>query len=405
MKVSPRSARRPDDADSAEELPRNELVIPLPDPRLLRLIARSLLLAVAVLSLPWLHTVLLSDPAAEITGAGNKSGEDELFYMPKLLQDMQTHGLIQPHGHSVFLGNPGLHAALLRLNGVSCLPEDSILQIAKGQPLDFVFLVTGGFSESNFPLIDKVMRVGGIAVFQLGTHPVKPFNLPSNYRMVYIQNIGRTMIAVKKLYHDDPDSRQPGRRLLWVPEIKERAFQALEDALLEPPVAAKHRKRIRYLPELMEESLGRYPRRVFVDMGLPGRSGAEQWFKKKYPRRNNEFEMVKVDLVDGPAANAGGSSGVGEWLRKNVRKEDYVVVKAEADAVEEMVRGRAIGLVDELFLECRNQWEGAAEVEEEEGRRRRKRAYWECLALFGKLRERGVAVHQWWGYKSKNLKK
>ncbi|KAK8945503.1 hypothetical protein KSP40_PGU001859 [Platanthera guangdongensis] len=393
MKVSPRTNRRPNDAHAVAEIPRDEVVIPLPDPRLLRLIARSVLLAVAILSLPWLRLVLLSDPSARISGRlASNSGEDELFYMPKLLQDMQSYGLIQPQGRSLFLGDPGLHAAILRRNGVFCLPEDRIRQIAKGQPLDFVFLVTGEFSDPLFQLIDQILTVGGVIAFRLGVHPVKPFNLPANYRMVYIQNIGRTVIAVKKLYHDNADINPPERRLLSLSETKARALQAMEDALLEPPVLEKHRKRIRYLPELTGESLDKYPRRVFVDMGSPGRLGAERWFKKRYPRRNKEFEIVNVDLlVDVPAPNAGG---VAEWLRKNVREKEYVVVKADAEAVEEMVNGRAIGLVDELFLECRNQWESTGEWPG-----KRKRAYWECLALFVKLRESGVAVHQWWGYK------
>ncbi|KAI0495523.1 hypothetical protein KFK09_021824 [Dendrobium nobile] len=395
MKASPRTIRRPNDGQAAAELPRDELVIPLPDPRLLRLIARSVLLAVAFLSLPWLRSALLSDPASEVAGQGGNSANDELFYMPKLLQDMKAYGLMQPQGRTLFLGNPGFHAALLRRSGVSCLPERKIHQINGAQSLDFVFLVAGGFNDANFRLIDPAIRVGGVAAFRLGTHPVKPFNLPANYRMIYIQNIGRTIIAVKKLYHDNAGGGKLGRRLLSVSETKEDALQSLEDALLEPPVLEKHRKIIRYLPDLTGESLDNYPRRVFVDIGSPGRVGSEGWFRKKYPG-NQKFEIVRVDLVDWPAEAAVGGGDVGEWLRWNVRKEEYVVVKAEAEAVEEMVTGEVLELVDELFLECRNDWENGEEAEDDEGKWRM-RAYWECLALFGKLRESGVAVHQWWG--------
>lgn len=317
--------------------------------------------------------------------------------MPKLLQDMKAYGLIQPQGRSLFLGNPGIHAALLRRNGVSCLPERKIPQITASQSLDFVFLVAGGFDDAHFRLIDPAVKVGGAAAFRLGTHPAKPFNLPANYRMIYIQNIGRTVIAVKKLYHDNAGGGKPGRRLLSASEAKRDAIQALEDALLEPPAANEHRRRTRYLPELIGESFVKYPRRVFVDINSPGGVGAEGWFVKNYPARNQEFEIVRVDLVDWPAAEGGGSGNVGEWLRTNVRKEEYVVVKAEAEAAEEVVRGEAMELVDELFLECGGDWEnGEGEEEEEEGKRRN-RAYWECLALFGELRGSGVAVHQWWG--------
>ncbi|KAK8959834.1 hypothetical protein KSP40_PGU014109 [Platanthera guangdongensis] len=60
----------------------------------------------------------------------------------------------------------------------------------------------------------------------------------------------------------------------------------MEDAFLEPPVLEKPRKRIRYLLELTWESLDKYQRRVFVDVGSPGRLGTERWFEKRYPRRN-----------------------------------------------------------------------------------------------------------------------
>ncbi|WCJ18828.1 hypothetical protein M5689_001151 [Euphorbia peplus] len=81
------------------------------------------------------------------------------------------------------------------------------------------------------------------------------------------------------------------------------------------------------------------------------------------------------------------SLDVSNWLMKNVKEDEFVVMKAEAEVVEEMLRRRSISLVDELFLECENQ----------EGRKMKKRAYWECLSLYGKLRDNGVAVHQWWG--------
>ncbi|KAL0454356.1 UNVERIFIED_CONTAM: hypothetical protein Slati_0774800 [Sesamum latifolium] len=75
---------------------------------------------------------------------------------------------------------------------------------------------------------------------------------------------------------------------------------------------------------------------------------------------------------------------------KKVRHEDYVVMKAEAQLVEEMLKTKALCLVDELFLECDNQWQDG---DEENGS---KRAYWQCLALYGKVRDEGIAVHQWW---------
>ncbi|KAI4389467.1 hypothetical protein MLD38_001692 [Melastoma candidum] len=83
--------------------------------------------------------------------------------------------------------------------------------------------------------------------------------------------------------------------------------------------------------------------------------------------------------------------GMSEWLRKNVKEEEYVVMKADAELMEEMVKSKeSVRLVDELFLECKPR--GLARRTH-----RSRRAYWECLALYGRLRDEGVAVHQWWG--------
>ncbi|KAL2317641.1 hypothetical protein Fmac_031517 [Flemingia macrophylla] len=171
----------------------------------------------------------------------------------------------------------------------------------------------------------------------------------------------------------------------YVPEAKKAALQNLEDVLLEPPRAASGKsrvylKRTRYLPDLMGDSLESYPRHVFIDVGPPEKDGGSgtDWFGKTYPTRNKNFEMYKIETM----AEGGPQIEMSDWLRRNVREEEYVVMKAEAEAVEEMVRNKAIMLVDELFLDCKPQQGNM--------KRRNRRAYWECLALYGKLRDEGV---------------
>ncbi|KAL5124950.1 hypothetical protein HKD37_02G005262 [Glycine soja] len=176
------------------------------------------------------------------------------------------------------------------------------------------------------------------------------------------------------------------RKLLgYVPEAKKAALQNLEDVLLEPPRAASGKsrvylKRTKYLPDLMGDSLEGYPRRVFIDVGLPEKDGGSgtDWFHKTYPTRNKDFEIYKIETV----AEGGPQIEMSDWLRKNVREEEYVVMKSEAEVVEEMMRSKAIMLVDELFLECKPQQGNA--------KKKNRRAYWECLALYGKLRDEGI---------------
>ncbi|MCH96687.1 hypothetical protein A2U01_0017676 [Trifolium medium] len=206
--------------------------------------------------------------------------------------------------------------------------------------------------------------------------------LASASNVVRGENVKSNLVAPRKLYG-------------FSSEAKKIALQNLEDVLLEPPRAAsgksrKYLKRTRYLPDLMGDSLESYSRHVFIDVGLPEKEGGSgtDWFSKNYPTRNKKFEMYKIETTSGKEVSS-LEIGMSDWLNKNVKEEEYVVMKAEAEVVEEIMRGNSIGLVDELFLECKPH---GSKIEN-----KKRRAYWECLALYGKLRDEGVAVHQWWG--------
>ncbi|KAF5942656.1 hypothetical protein HYC85_020298 [Camellia sinensis] len=181
---------------------------------------------------------------------------------------------------------------------------------------------------------------------------------------------------------------------------KEGSSKKLEDVLLEPPRAASgksksYHTRTRYLPDLIGDSLESYPRRVFIDVSLPENDddsiGDAEWFAKHYPTRNKYFEMYKIEPVTEESSGTEVTPiGMSDWLKKNVREEEYVVMKAEAEMVEDMVKSNVLGLVDELFMECKHQKVSGIS-------KKSRRAYWECLALYGRLKDDGVVVHQWWG--------
>ncbi|XXG40479.1 hypothetical protein AAC387_Pa01g1186 [Persea americana] len=71
-------------------------------------------------------------------------------------------------------------------------------------------------------------------------------------------------------------------------------------------------------------------------------------------------------------------------------------MKAEVEVVEEIFLSKAIFLVDELIMECKHEGQTGKKKSKNMNMSSR-RAYWECLYLYGKLREEGIAVHQWWG--------
>ncbi|XP_039145113.1 uncharacterized protein LOC120282372 [Dioscorea cayenensis subsp. rotundata] len=371
MVKSPRGIRRPAEGYAAGsiEVGYDRLVIRLPDPRLISLVARSALLVTVMFSLPWLRAMLRNNSVDAKIG----SVEDSV-YLPMVVRDLNRQGLLKPGDKAVFAGGAvGRLLPLLKRNQIDLVQE------GYGLGVDFVF-AGNGFGEST----DKALKVGGVAAFPLTADPAHPFRIPANYRMVYIRRFGSTIVGMRKISNLDPDDAKKigARRLLTVPEAKKDVLDGLEDVLLEPPLASRKMKpgKYSYLPDLTGDSLDGYSRRVFVDVGLPSRPAkSEEWFKKRYPTKNHEFEMIRVDIV------GKGAVAAAQWLESNVKEEEYVVMKAEAEVVEEMLKGKAVRLVDELFLECKNmQW------------RRGRRAYWECLALYGKLRDQGVAVHQWW---------
>lgn len=280
--------------------------------------------------------------------------------------------------------------------GIRFLDESHVMEGVNvnipNEALDFVFVQ----SLNNVEAIDRMMKPGGVVISQLGKN-VQKLQPPANYVIVLLSPLEHTMVVLRKTGHKPSPAIKAGRRSLFGigPETKKAALLGLEDAMLEPPTEelAKSKKlsrKMKFLPDLMKDSLEKYPRRIFVS---DGDKSATKWFKENYPSRGQKFEFYDVEIVANEGGNNERSAGLlSDWLRNHVKEEDYVVMKAEAALVEEMIKEKTTTLVDELFLECKNHWG----EEEEESSGSEKRSYWQCLALYGRLRDEGVAVHQWW---------
>ncbi|XP_068644029.1 uncharacterized protein [Aristolochia californica] len=370
----------------------NQLVIKLPNARVLRVITRSVLLAVMILAFPWVGSILgsLSDSNYD---NDDSRWIDDTSSLPELFQDLRNNGQLKPGDKALFIGGAPSVFELsaigleMDLNFVSQFDVERQRSVPD-ETLDLTYSV--GFGDSDF--IIRTLKTGGLAVIRLAHDPTKAFRVPPNFSIVYVRRFDATIVGIKKIASRRVSTvtrSTAARRLFnFDPASKKEALKQLEDALLEPPRSSSskesklHLRRIKYLPELTGVSLDEYPRRVFIGVG----SSSDGWFERNYPVMNRDFEKYKVKTVA-----EGGPLGMSEWLQRNVREEEYVVMQAEAEVVEEMVKSKAISLVDELFLECEHQGQ--------KGKRKTKsrRAYWECLALYGKLRDEGVAVHQWWG--------
>ncbi|TYH83102.1 hypothetical protein ES332_D02G108700v1 [Gossypium tomentosum] len=344
------------------------LIVKVPRSRVFKLLARFLtVLALTLFLLPWsgIRFIVNDEPALPVY-------------------------TIKPEGNS-FLTKTDME--------FSSTNDFDRLMLISDESFDFIFTEN---IQSTLEFIDRSLKVGGIvAVQQLDSS--LPFNKPSNYKIVYFRKFNSNLFVMKKVENARPIPSSQRRLLGYnTSEAKRAALKKLEDVLLEPPRASSgtsrtYLKRTKYLPDLLGDSLESYPRRVFIDVGLPKKDGgsATTWFVKNYPTRNLKFEMYKIETLTKDSTKkevpqTAAETGMSGWLRKNVQEEEYVVMKAEAEVVEDMVKSKAIRLVDELFLECKPKGLG--------GRKNMsRRAYWECLALYGKLRDEGVAVHQWWG--------
>uniref|UniRef100_A0A0E0LNG9 DUF7870 domain-containing protein n=1 Tax=Oryza punctata TaxID=4537 RepID=A0A0E0LNG9_ORYPU len=352
-----------------------------------RLLRRAALLAVAVLSIVSLRLAL--SPATAV-------GDDGELYLPVLLAQVSDRGYLRHGSRSVFVGDAGSWAPFLERHHIAVFRSGKLREVAD-ESVDAV-LFDGDAVQLG--LINRILKFGGVAAGFATSEST--LQLPDNYKALFAHRSEAAIaFAVEKTGGSTSAAVTaapvgPHRKLLALPGSKKDALAGLEAVLLEPP-QRQHRRiirrlRPRYLPELTGDSLDGYRRRTFIDVAPSrGRAGAASWFKKHYPRGKHVFDMVRLNAAAAdstePAASSSheAAAGIAEWLEGNVREEDYVVVKAGVEAVEEIIRKRAaVRRVDELFLDC-DAGAGAA-----------RRPYWECLALYGRLRDHGVAVHQWW---------
>lgn len=375
----------------------SQLVIQLPKSRFLRVVSRSLFLAVAILTLPCLGSLMKSPHSRSQFNAlefGVASDMSNLQSMNFLFYDLSHEGLLKKGDKALVvssgIGQLGENLQFLDDNEIDFALESDVESQSLIPDRTFDFALVSGSADLEF--VDRVVKIGGILAVQLGNDPSNAFTEPSNYKIVYMRRYDCTVVAMRKVALDIQLTISSTKRRLCnlALEAKKATLKGLEDVLLEPPRRAlirsgEYLKKIKYLPELLGDSLQDYNRRNFITVGSreDGR-GMVEWFHQNYPAQNQHFEVHHLET-----GSVGARTDVSDWLTQNVREEEYVVMKAGAEVAEELIRKRVIHLVDEMLLECSSQW-GYRKANKS------KRAYWECLALYGRLRDAGVAVHQWW---------
>ncbi|KAK7328109.1 hypothetical protein VNO77_22205 [Canavalia gladiata] len=374
--------------------PQTVVVIRIPDAQILRILSRSLFLAMLLSSFPFLRTLIQGFPSTSHSLVPNFETSSSCVHVDLLnsiLNDLADEGLFKKNDKALIVSPPDGFIAPFVSNEVDVIMDSDFERktLFLDEYYDFVF--TSCSIDAEF--VDRILKIDGIVAFLLGTSNAA-FREQANYRVVYIRRYGSIIVALKKT---GPAIRlvdsSPKRKLCRSGmDAKTVALKGLEDVLLEPPTRPSnwYLNRINYLPDLLGDSLQGYSRRLFVGAGLPEENKSViQGFQQNYPNKNTNFEIHSLSVA--PEDQVLPGADVSAWLSKHVKEEEYVVMKAEAEVVERMIKERTICLVDELFLECKSQWWQMGK------RKKNGRAYWECLSLYGRVRDEGVAVHQWWG--------
>ncbi|KAE9607136.1 hypothetical protein Lal_00026026 [Lupinus albus] len=377
-------------------------VIQIADARAFSIVLRFLFLAMVFIMLLLSGSIFKgfssSSHSISFSGFGDSAFESiNAEALNLVLHDLKEEGLVKKEDKALIMSSAhGFDDGAALFNNEVDVVKDSDLEIKSSFPnesYDFVF--TPSLDDAKFS--DGILKVNGIVAFPLSIKPSNAkFRKPSHYKVVYLrpQQHGCIIVALRKLSMTNKLVDSSPKRKLLAAEAKTVALKGLEDVLLEPPENAlaksKEKFKIRYLPDLLgEHPLQGYKRRVFLSVGLSAENKAAiEWFHRNYPKKDAKFEIHSHIVA--PEDSVAPHTDLSAWLSKHVKEEEYVVMKAEADIVEDMIRKKTTYLVDELFLECNNDWW-------QTGEKKSSRAYWECLALYGKLRDHGVAVHQWWG--------
>ncbi|KAI3467899.1 hypothetical protein Pfo_024562 [Paulownia fortunei] len=350
------------------------LIIKILRSQAVRAVTRLLFLAMVLLSLTSLVTMIRSGSSSSALYRPDSDSVISNYFkiLPILCHDLIDEGLIKKGHKGLIVGagtkDIGDDYVFLKDTGVHLMTEAGLQEekVIENDVFDFVFAL----SFSGIKLIDRAVKNGGMAISPLSNNLLNELHSLNNYRIVYLRIFKNTVVAMRKA---GISSNKP--------EAKKDALEDLEKVFTS--------RKFMFFTNFLRDYLGSYPRRVFISDD----SSTLDWLHKNHAMRDKESKFYDMDVVNNKDGSLNGvmpqDMGVSAWLRKNVKREDYVVMKAEAQVVEEMIKDETLCLVDELFLECSNQWQ-------EEAEKGSKTAYWQCLEMYGKVRDAGIAVHQWW---------
>ncbi|XP_038889013.1 uncharacterized protein LOC120078778 [Benincasa hispida] len=246
---------------------KTHLVIKFPNTQILRVISYSLFFAMAILTFPYIVSILGQESGSEFFSVSDMIDSEQLDLF---FRDLGHEGLTI-NGHKALILSSAETKGLIQIRVLD--GDEHKLNIVVDSDFDrsglfsddsFDFVLSSGLVDSDF--IDRILKIGGIVAFPLNNNdPSNHFQKKPNYRPVFLNRYSSIIVVMEKTaMADQLVYASSSRRRLFQFSLPTRnaALRDLEDVLLEPPIkdVAKPNKlgrKVKYLPDLVDKASSR----------------------------------------------------------------------------------------------------------------------------------------------------
>ncbi|KAF8729854.1 hypothetical protein HU200_017312 [Digitaria exilis] len=177
-------------------MPGDNIVIRLPGPRAIRVLARSVLFAIALLFLPWLRTAEAPARRHKADACGAAAAQAEV-----LLRELRREGMLAAGARTIVLGSDGdCDAPATKQDQDTVLRPASLRRMLMLGDSSVDFLLDFGYfgkDGGRFAFADRVLKHGGVLAAPIDSLSV--LSLPPNYRVIYTRRFAEAFVGVKKI--------------------------------------------------------------------------------------------------------------------------------------------------------------------------------------------------------------
>lgn len=214
------------------------LVFNFPDSKALRVMLRSVFLAIVLLSLACIRSIVRGSSASflNIDIDDYDLGSKNFEFLNLLFQDLGNEGLIKKGDKALLVGSGNIGPVIASSkffndNEIHLVFKSDLGQLGSIADERFDFSFVSSSLDTKF--VDHVVKVGGIVVIQLIGDISDTYEKPSNYKLEYLRRYNSTILAMRKtaLAIELIDSSAKRQLCQWTLEAKKAALKDLEDGI------------------------------------------------------------------------------------------------------------------------------------------------------------------------------